>query len=305
MLAFAGAALGIILAHWDRDVLLALRPFGTTTVVVDLPLDASVLGFTLAIAVATTVLAGLPSALGATRVDLPTQFAGRARTLGGHGRSKLSQALMVIQIALSLVLLVGTALFTRTVANLEGVDPGFNARNLVLFRIDATSAGYTRDRFATLHARIQTRLETLPGVAGITFSRVALLSRTRQNMTFSIPGSTAAPGATMNALTNGIAPNFFAAMELPLVLGRGFTDGDHAAAPDVAVVNQVFARTYFGSTSPLGRQLVFSAPSFNRTVEIVGVATSGQPHPLRLTRDPHKVAAPRMEPVLSQSTLRN
>jgi predicted permease len=281
LLAFAGAALGIILARWGRDLLLALRPFGATTVVLDLPLDASVLGFTLMIAVATTLTAGLPSALGATRVDLAMQFAGGARTLGSHGRSKLSQALMVVQIALSLVLLVSTALFARTIANLEAVDPGFNARNLVLFRIDATSAGYSRDRFAILHARIQTRLETLPGVAGITFSRVALLSRTRQNMTFSISGSTPAPGVAMNSLTNGVASNFFAALELPLVLGRGFTDGDHAAAPNVAVVNQAFARTYFGDVSPLGRQLVFSAPSFNRTVEIVGVARDAKYTDLR------------------------
>jgi predicted permease len=281
LLAFAGAALGIVFAWWGRDLLLALRPFGTTTVILDLPLDASVLGFTLVIAVATTLIAGLPSALGAARVDLATQFAGGTRTLGGDARSKLSQILMVVQIALSLVLLVSTALFARTVANLGAVDPGFNARDLVLFRIDATSAGYTRDRFATLHARIQTRLATLPGVASITFSRVALLSRTRQNMTFAIPGSPPAPGAAMNALTNGIASNFFAAMELPLVLGRGFTDGDHAAAPSVAVVNQAFARTYFGDASPLGRQLVFNAPNFNRTVEIVGVASDAKYTDLR------------------------
>jgi predicted permease len=280
LLAFAGAALGIIFAWWGRDGLLALRPFGTTTVVLDLPLDASVLGFTLVIAVAATLIAGLPPALRATRVELAAQFGG-ARTLGGDGRSRLRHGLMVLQIALSLVLLVSTGLFVRTIAKLESVDPGFNIRNLVLFRIDATSAGYTRDRFATLHARVQTRLERLPGVAGVTFSRVALLSRTRQNMTFSILGSTPAPRAAMNALTNGIASNFFAVMELPLVRGRGFTDGDHAAAPSVAVVNQVFAQTYFGDASPLGRQLVFSAPTFNRTVEIVGVARDAKYTDLR------------------------
>src|SRR6185436_18132867 len=90
LLAFAGAALGIVLAWWGRDLLLALRPFGATTVVLDLPIDRQVLSFTLVIAVATTLIAGLPPALAATRVSLAAQFGAGTRTLGGGGRSRVS-----------------------------------------------------------------------------------------------------------------------------------------------------------------------------------------------------------------------
>ena len=246
LLAIAGAGAGFLVAWWSRGVLLALRPFGNTTVVLDLPLDGRVLGFTLVSALATALVFGLAPALRATRVDLTAEFQGGARALASGGRSRLSQTLMVVQVALSLVLLVSTGLFVRTVSRLQEVDAGFNRRNLALFRIDATSAGYTREQFAALHARIQERLEAIPGVQAATFSRVALLSRTRQNMTFSVPGHAPPPGTPTVVNTNGLASNFFAAMELPLILGRGFTERDGPDAPKVAVVNQVFARTYFG-----------------------------------------------------------
>ena len=190
LLALAGAVLGTVLAWWSRDLLLALRPFGNAPVVLDLPLDARVLGFTIAVTVATALIFGLAPALRATRVDLSAQFQSGARTIGSGGRSRLTQTLMVVQIALSLVLLVSTGLFVRTLGNLQNVDAGFNRRGLVLFRIDATSAGYSREQYARLQSRLQEKLEAVPGVRAATFSSVALLSSTRQNKRITVPGRT-------------------------------------------------------------------------------------------------------------------
>jgi predicted permease len=272
LLAFAGAALGTILAWWSRGVLLTLRAFGNTAIVLDLPIDTRVLGFTITCAVITALLFGLAPALRATRVDLASEFQGGARSVR-RGRSRLSQALMVVQIALSLVLLVSAGLFVRTLGRLQDVDAGFDRRNLVLFTIDATSAGYTRDQFASLHARLQTRLEALPGVLTATFSRVAVLARVRQSNTISIAGLTPPPDAAAGVHMNGLASNFFNAMELPIVLGRGFTERDDAAASRVAVVNQVLVRKYFGGENPIGRQLTYTlGPNGSFTTEIVGVA---------------------------------
>jgi predicted permease len=279
LLAFAGAALGAVLAWWSRDLLLALRPFGNTSVVLDLPLDARVLGFTIASAAATALLFGLAPALRATRVELTTEFQGGTRSLVGS-RSRLSQALMVVQIALSLVLLVSTGLFIRTLGNLGGVDAGFNRRGLILFGIDATSAGYTREQFAALQSRVQERLERLPGVRAATFSSVALLSRVRQNKRITVPGYAPPPGASMIVNTNGLAPNFFTAMELPLVLGRGFSGRDDAAAPRVAVVNQAFVRTYCAGENPVGRRIGIG-PAPSDQVEVVGVAADAKYTELR------------------------
>jgi len=272
LLASIGAAIGTAFALWGRTLLLALRPFGNTAVVLDLPLDARVLGFTIASAAATAMLFGLAPALRATRIDLTSEFQGGSRSLGGAGRSRLSQMLMIVQIALSLVLLVSTGLFVRTLRNLEDVNAGFNRSGLVLFKVDATTAGYPREQFTALHARLQARLERVPGVRQATFSRVALLSRVRQNNTMAVTGLTPPPDAT-SVNMNGLAPNFFAAMELPLVLGRGFTARDDIAAPKVAVVNQALARQYFGRESPIGRQIVYTTGPFDKqAVEVVGVA---------------------------------
>ena len=260
LLSLAGASLGIAIAWWSRDLLVALQPFGSASVVLDLPLDARVLGFTIASAVATALLFGLAPALRGTRVDLTAEFQGGTRALVTGGRSRLSQALMVVQIALSLVLLVSTGLFVRTLDNLREVDAGFNRRDLVLFRIDATSAGYTAAQSAVLQTRILERVALLPGVRAATFSSVPLLSRVRQNKRISVPGHAPPPDAAAPVNTNGVAANFFTAMELPLVLGRGFTDRDDRTRPRVAVVNQAFARKYFGDESPVGRTIVFNGP---------------------------------------------
>ena len=156
----------------------------------------------------------------------------------------------------------------------------------MLFRIDATSAGYTPDKAAQLHARLRERLAAVPGVQAATFSSVALLSRVRQNRSITVPGATPAPDAPRIVNTNGLAVNFFAAMELPVLIGRAFTERDDAAAPSVAIVNQTFARLYFGRESPMGRQIVFSGPGGRSTAEIVGVAGDAKYTDLRSATPP-------------------
>jgi predicted permease len=280
LLAAAGTGVGMVLAWWGRGLLLALRPFGQATVVLDLPLDIRVLAFTAVVAVVTALLFGLAPALRATRIDLNAHFQSGSRTLGAHSRSRVAQALMVVQIALSLVLLVSTGLFVRTLTNLDRVDAGFNRRDLLLFRIDAASAGYRREQFGALQSRVQERLERLPGVKAVTFSSVALLSRVRQNKRITVPGAalSANPSAPVN--TNGLAPNFFSAMELPVALGRGFTARDDLDAPRVAVVNQAFVRTYLSGENPVGRRIGIGPDDVDQ-VEIVGVAADAKYTDLR------------------------
>jgi predicted permease len=288
LLAFLGATLGVLFAQWSRGLLVGLRQFGGSPAVLNLPLDGRVLGFTISVTVGAALLFGLAPALRATRINLTAEFQGGARQLGAGSRSRLSQALMVVQVALSLVLLVSTGLFVRTLRNLQNVDPGFNSHQLALFRIDAVSAGYTQERFAALQARLQTRLESIPGVRAATFSRVALLAGVRSNRRITVPGYTPPPGASMIFNLNGLAPNFLAAMEIPLVLGRGFTDHDAPAGPKVAIVNQAFAQKIFGDENPVGRHLGFSnAPFAGATeIEIVGVARDAKYTGLREAAPP-------------------
>ena len=236
--------------------------------------------------VATALLFGLAPALRATRVDLTAQFQGGTRTLGGGGRSRLSQALMVVQIALSLVLLVSTGLFVRTLGNLQDVDAGFNRRDLVLFRIDATSAGYTREQYAAPAGARPGAARRLPGVRAATFSSVALLVRHAAEQDDSPFPATAARRRAADRQHQRRGAQF--------LRGDGTAAGSRAriqrarrrAAPRVAVVNQAFVRTYFGGANPLGRHIVFG-PAPTDQVEIVGVAADAKYTELarRHTRD--------------------
>ena len=274
LLAFAGTAVGMLLVYWSRGLLLGLRQFNGDPAALDLPLDGRVLAFTIAVTAGTALVFGLAPALRAAGADLTAEFQGGARLLGTRARSRLGHALMVVQIALSLVLLIGAGLFVQTLRNLEQVAVGFNTQGLALFRIEAAPAGYPREGFTILQSRLQERLEQISGVRAATFSRVPVLAGTRANRRTIIPGYTPPAGTSMNINVNGIAPNFFTAMEIPLLLGRSFTARDDENGPNVAIVTHAFARRYFAGGNPVGRRFQFGAnPNAPASeIDIVGVA---------------------------------
>lgn len=271
LLGLLAGGTGLLLAIWGRDALLALQPLGRSANVLELPLDWRVLGFTTAAALGTGILFGLAPAWRATKVDLAAGFAGGPRTLGGR-RSHLTRALMVTQVALSLVLLVGAGLFTRTLVNLQRRATGFDRSQLLLFQVDAMSGGVKRPELAPFYTRLADRFATLPGVRAVGYSQVPVLSGSSWTTNVSVQGFTPPPGHQDHVLMNGINPSFFGTVGIPLVLGRNFSAADDAAAARVAIVNQTFARTYFGEESPIGRRIGFDGPKSAGEIEIVGVA---------------------------------
>lgn len=279
LLASLGTTLGVLLAAWSRhllagwsgSVLTSLRPSAGAPLSLSMPFDTRVLAFTILAACGTVLLFGLAPALCSTRVELNAEFQGGAREIGRGPRPLLSHTLIVVQIALSVILLVCTGLFTRTLQKLQDVDSGFNRRSLVLFCVDSGSAGYKRAQLAELYTRIQSRLESVPGVKKVSYSGYPLLSQSSQGNSISIPGRAAPANAPGSVRMNNVAPNFFATTELPLLLGRSFTERDDASAPRVGIINRALAELYFGSENPIGRQLeILTGP--RGTVEIVGVA---------------------------------
>ncbi|MBL9218307.1 MAG: ABC transporter permease [Opitutaceae bacterium] len=287
LLAFLGAAAGLVFAWWGRAALLVLQPLGRSANMLELPLDWRVLGFTTAVAIATGILFGLAPAWRATRLDLAAGFAGGTRTLGGE-RSRLARILMVVQIALSLVLLVGAGLFTRTLRNLQQLDAGFNRSQLVLFSVDGVAGGHKRAELAALHTRFADRIAALPGVSAVTFSQVPVLSGSSWTSNAVVQGHVPAKGENTNVVMNGVHPGFFSAYQLPLIIGRGFTARDDAAAPKVAIVNQAFARKYFGDASPIGRRFGTGEDKNAGDWEIVGVVRDAKY--TRLREEPRPAA---------------
>ena len=272
LLAGLGGALGVVLAYWGKDLLLALQPWGGGELALELKLDLRVLGFTTAISLLTGLLFGLTPALRATRLDLTPALKDTARNSSGDARSPLSKALVVAQVALSLVLLIGAGLFIRTLRNLQSLETGFNPENLVTFSLSPRLNNYPHAQIAQLFQLLLERLETVPGVQAATLSRYPILAGSRNDAPIFVQGQATQANDGGRALANEMAANFLDTLQIPMLRGRGLTSQDDERAPKVAVVNQAFARKFFGNEDPLGKRFGLDGPKNREQIEIVGVA---------------------------------
>jgi predicted permease len=280
LLAALGGGLGLILAFWTTDLLVAFMSSGPYPISLSVTPDPGILGFTAAVSLLTGILFGLAPALHSTRLELSPALKEKAGCWTGvtHGKRGLrlgfGKALIVGQIALSLLLLVGAGLFVRTLTNLENVSAGFNQRNLLLFGIDPTQDGYKGQRLADFYQELTHRLEALPGVRSVTMSMHSLIQGGVSINSASIQGYVPKAGkksGEIDAYVNKVGPKFLETMGIPLVIGRGIGNGDTEAAPKVAVVNQKFASDFLGSGNPVGRRLGFGDQKSSGDIEIVGV----------------------------------
>jgi len=251
-----GGGLGILAGIWSRKLL----PFGQSV-----SLDWRVFGFVAGLCVLTSLIFGLVPAFRATRLDLAGVMKEQGRSVSG-ARSRLSKALLVVQVALSLVLLIGAGLFLRTVQNLRAVDIGFNPNNLLLFSVDPALNGYDAARTRQVYRDLDTELRAIPGVRAVAFTRVGLLSGSTSTSSAHVPGQAKSTDAYMMT----VSPRFFETMEIPLRAGRDFSDSDAEKTPKVAIVNETAARKWFPDENPVGRRFGFS-PEQNTEIEVVGV----------------------------------
>jgi predicted permease len=166
-----------------------------------------------------------------------------------------------------LVLLVGAALFIRTLYNLQRVDLGFNQENLLLFTLRPQQGGYKDERLVQFYQRLFDRLDNLPGVRAATFGRIPLIANDNWFDDVLLPGETEMTAVEHRTNREMVRENYFATMEIPLLRGRGFSAQDDSRAGLVAIVNQDFGRKYFPNEDALGKRVTVS----NRVVEIIGV----------------------------------
>jgi predicted permease len=274
ILAVAGGALGMLFALWIKNGLLVVTEWGGPEMVALEPsLDLRVFGFTLGLSVLTGLIFGLVPAFRATRFDLTPTLKDAARGSSSLNRSVLSKSLVVAQVSLSVLLLMGAGLLVRTLRNLQHVETGFNSQNLLLFSVDPSLIGYEDERLAALYEQMFARLEAVPGVQAVTFSRNALLSFSSNTSSVFLQGEIGPDGKLKDSDTkvHTVRENFLPAMEIPLLLGRNLSPQDDARAQRVAVVNQEFVKTHFPNTNPIGQRFGFE-PDKPGEIEIVGVA---------------------------------
>jgi predicted permease len=272
LLGVLGAAGGVLIAYWGKQL---LPGEGARA-----PLDWRVLTFACGLALLTGVLFGIAPALRATGNSASAALKETSRSVTGS-RGLLSKSLLVLQVAVSLILLIGAGLFLRTVDNLRQVDVGFNPKNLVLFRVNPQLNRYDQPRIGALYAQMSERLRATPGVRAVTLTNPALLSGGTSTTYFVVHGRTFRRGAHNEIHRVTVADNFFQTMEMPLLRGRSFTPKDDEPAPKVAVINETAMRKFFtGRPTPIGERFG-SSPETSSQIEIVGVVRDARYNSLR------------------------
>jgi predicted permease len=280
LLAGAGGALGIGIAALGAPILLGFfvnpdvpQPISTTP-------DWRILAFTGAVTMLTGVLFGLAPAFQSSRPSVaPTLKASATGVLGGQAR--LRKVLVAVQITVSVLLLIGAALFIRTLNNLLAVDVGFETARLVSFGLDPALSGYDHVRTQSFTRSLLERLNRAPGVESAALVNVPLLQGNQWGTSITVEGYTPKPDENSNQLGNLVSPGYFKTMGIPILAGRDFSDRDARAVPPpagtpdhrVAIVNEQFARHYYGDANPIGRRIGFGGnPNTPTPIEIIGVA---------------------------------
>jgi len=266
LLAFCGTACALVLAEWSCHLLILLLPEAQPPLAYDIRPDSATLAFAAAAGVVTAILFGLGPALRASRGGANPTVGTGARTTG---RFLAGRALVAGQLALSLLLLTGAGLFLATVRNIAAIDLGFQPEGVATFDVSFPK-GMTDPQVVQADEAIRERLLASPGVAAASYAYPDVYGNGGWSLGVEVEGRAGAPGEDNETGVIGAGPGFFETMRLPLLQGRYLTVRDLAGASPVAVVNERFARYYFGAASPLGRRIKLGGAD-QPFREIVGV----------------------------------
>jgi macrolide transport system ATP-binding/permease protein len=266
LLAATGGALGLAIAHWGTGVLVKLVSSETNPLTLDVRADGRVLLFLIAVSVTAGILFGVVPAIQSSRVDVNSLLKASS---GERGRFRLGRALVILQVAVSLALLMGAGLYVRTLWNLRHTALGFNAENVLVFHLAPKRGGYNGDKLLRLIDRVSERIDAIPGVRSVAYSHVGLLNQLQTSGPVQVAGELL--DRSKSVLILYVSPGFFEAMQIPVMAGRTVREGDGGNAPRVAVANEAMARQYFGQASPIGRQVLYFMDKYKAPMEIVGL----------------------------------
>ncbi|HJQ25192.1 MAG TPA: ABC transporter permease [Blastocatellia bacterium] len=274
LLALVGGGAGFLLAVWGVDLLKSVAP-GDTPRLAQVQVDLGVLAFTLAASLATALVCGLIPALQSSRTDLQQALKESSRSATGGKRSQLVRnALVVSEIALSLVLLIGAGLAIRSFMRVQQVDPGLQVERLVTMQLNSPSARYPdQARVIAFYKNLIASVESGPGVESAAASSALPLGGGGFYLgrSFLIEGQPEPPASSdYQAQWNVITPGYFATTGMRLLSGRDFDEHDRADSTKVTIINATLARQMFGDASPLGKR-IRSWRDENELREIVGV----------------------------------
>ncbi len=284
LLSAAGAAVGLALAFLTNRVLLRIYlPADAAAEFVVSPIpDARVLAFVAGAMLLTSLVFGLLPAVRGSRTEITLSLKDRSGAPSAGGIS-LRRMLVGIQVALSLLLLVGAGLFVRTLRNLDSLGPGFPTDHLLTFRIDPSLNGYSDEQTKSFYQRLDINLQTMPGVDSVGFSAMALLKGYGWQNAILGKDFEGAPMEQQPVLSE-VSPDYFATLGIPILAGRAFTAQDVGPAK-YAVINESFAREYLPGRNPIGQRfgLVDDMEPVSPDIEVIGVIPDRKYRDLRET----------------------
>jgi len=285
LLSFLGTVLGTTVAYWITDVLPRWAASASNPIPLSLTPDARILFFSMAVAVLTGIAFGLAPGLQSSRIAPVQALKNSATVFGGTGaRWSLRQTLVVLQVALSLMLLVGAGLFARTLRNFISLDPGFDRDHILTIGLDTHLNGYSHAQLTGLYRRLVDRAEGIPGVRSAALASCELASGCGDASDIYIPGVPHANGET-DAQERRVTNEFFATTGLSLIKGRSFADPDTETSPPVVVVNEEFVREFFNGKDPIGGYYGYDAEN-SRRFQIVGVVRDSRINDIRESAPP-------------------
>jgi predicted permease len=283
VLVVAGATLGIAFACAGESALAAFFAEGRNRIVLDLSLNLRLLLFTLAVALLSGLALGIVPALRCARLDPALGLQGGSRGVAGNRASmRLGRALVVVQVALSVVLLAGAGLFLRSLRELESVDLGFRREGILTMEVAPERQLFGTSQWLSTQAEILAQVRRLPGVHAASWATMNPLSGRDRGAVLDVPGFAPRVETDKHIHLAAVSPEYFDTLGVPLLLGRGFTDRDNESATKVAVLNETAARFYFGDAGPIGQKVRFTNyPSRDLVYEIVGVVKDAKHDSLR------------------------
>ena len=270
LLALTGGVIGVALAIGIDHALVSFLPQGDTPIAISALPDTRILAFNFGLALLTGILFGLVPALQATRPELAPTLKDQAGAVAGGGSVGMRKALVIAQVALSLLLLISAGLFIRSLQNLKDLDPGFRTQNLLTFAVDPTLNGYKPERTRLFFRTLTDRLRAIPGVSAASLAIIPVLQGDEWDSSYTVEG--VKPGRDIDPHMNFISPDYFRTLEIPVIAGRDFTLNDTQASAKVAIVNEKFAKKYIGSVNAIGHHIGPGGdPGTKTDVTIVGV----------------------------------
>jgi predicted permease len=274
VLSLGGGAVGILVAFALTGGLLRLVPVEGNPLLIRPTPDARILLFALGVSVLTALVFGLLPAFRATRLDVWSTMKDAIGSIAGpRGTSLLlRKSLIAAQVALSFLLLFGAGLFVRSLQNLKSTNTGFDEiSNLVTFQLSPALNGYDVPRAVSFYRDLLDGIRAIPGVQAAAFTTVPVLSGDEWDSSTMVEGHQAKDGEDMQAFMNSPSPGYFKTMGVPVVEGRDFDERDVRPSAKVAIVNQRFAKHFFGDKSAIGRHIGQGGRNAKLETEIIGV----------------------------------